>query len=82
MTRAEDLPQGVERKLDALLSGWAERQALSPARVEAIRRSALAPAQGELDLEWWTCFLAGFRANLQRSLTAWQPGLRSVAHAA
>jgi hypothetical protein len=72
------LSPDVERKLDALLAGWAERHSLSPVRAEAIQRQALATAEGELSREWWLGFLKGLNTTLRRSLSTWQPGVSAA----
>ena len=72
------LSRDVERRLDGLLVGWAERHALSPVRAEAIRRRALAQAGEELGKEWWGAFLSGLNATLKRSLNTWQPAVSSA----
>ena len=64
------LPVEVEHELDALLAGWAQRQALPVVRAEAIRQEALRERQlGDTGLtyEWWSHFFAGVTATIRRT---------------
>jgi hypothetical protein len=59
--------------LDALLAGWADRQALSPMQAEAIRQ-AIVPETVELvepvelPFQWWEQFFSDLSATFRQSL--------------
>ena len=62
--------------LDAMLASWAARHAPTAERLEAIRRSVLDEAAGELGvyeavlpLEWWERFFADLQAGFRRAVS-------------
>ena len=67
------LPHEVDKRLDALLAGWAAASALPAAQAATIRSRVLAEGggqQAELGVEWWQAFASGLSRTIKQSTLA------------